>query len=373
MLSYWEKKHFYHADLIVIGSGFVGLSTAIHYKKKNPKSKVLVLERGIFPHGASTKNAGFACFGSLTEILDDLQSMSECEVLELVEKRYRGLNQIRKKFGDKALAFEPSNGFELLDERLLYSLDELGRVNELLRAIFREDVFSKVKRLEKFQFSDQIKAVIKNQFEGELDPGKYLDALWSMASQLGVRILTGVEVQEIWKDEGRILARNTQVKEPVEFFAKKIGVCTNAFTAQLLPGLDMKPGRGLILLSQKLDFQIPWKGSFHIDKGYVYFRQVDGRLLIGGGRNKDFKEEESVDFEVNVKIKRYLEDLASEVIFPNQEIKWEMEWTGIMAFGPKKSPILEQVGTHTFAAVRLGGMGVAIGWEVGKELSKLMG
>jgi glycine/D-amino acid oxidase-like deaminating enzyme len=105
----------------------------------------------------------------------------------------------------------------------------------------------------------------------------------------------------------------------------------------------------------------------------VYFRQVDGRLLIGGGRNKDFKEEESVDFEVNVKIKRYLEDLASEVIFPNQEIKWEMEWTGIMAFGPKKSPILEQVGTHTFAAVRLGGMGVAIGWEVGKELSKLMG
>lgn len=71
MLSYWEQKNFFRYELIVIGSGFTGLSTAINFKKKNPKARVLILEKGVFPTGASTKNAGFACFGSLTEILDD--------------------------------------------------------------------------------------------------------------------------------------------------------------------------------------------------------------------------------------------------------------------------------------------------------------
>lgn len=372
MFSYWDKKHLFHCDLAVIGSGFVGLSTAIHFKKKHPKSRIIILEKDIFPNGASTKNAGFACFGSLTEILEDLKNMSECEVLELVQKRFRGLKQIRKNFGDKALNFVPSNGYELLDDTQISALDELKKINMLLSDIFQENVFSKVKRPEKFQFSDQVKSIVKNQFEGELDPGKYLDALWTMASQLGVRILTGIEVHEISKDEGKILSFSSSKNTKIEFFAKNIAICTNAFSSQFLPDLDLIPGRGLILMSQKLDFILPWKGSFHMDKGYVYFRQVDGRLLIGGGRNKDFETEQSTDFKVNPVIKEYLKGLVSEVICPKNNINWEMEWTGIMGFGTKKSPILQQVGAQTFAGVRLGGMGVAIGWEVGRDLSKLI-
>jgi glycine/D-amino acid oxidase-like deaminating enzyme len=64
--------------------------------------------------------------------------------------------------------------------------------------------------------------------------------------------------------------------------------------------------------------------------------------------------------------------LAQDVIFPGRPVEWEMEWTGIMAFGTKKSPIIQQIGKKTAVAVRLGGMGVAIGWQVGKELSELL-
>jgi len=101
MVSYWETKHFFKYDLIVVGSGFVGLSAAIHFKKKYPKANVLVLEKGVFPTGASTKNAGFACFGSLTEILDDFWQMTQDEVVALVERRYKGINSIRKNLGIK--------------------------------------------------------------------------------------------------------------------------------------------------------------------------------------------------------------------------------------------------------------------------------
>ena len=76
-LSYWEQKEWLqNIDFTIVGSGIVGLSTAVFLKKRFPKSKILVLEKGILPQGASTKNAGFACFGSLSEILEDLKSHS---------------------------------------------------------------------------------------------------------------------------------------------------------------------------------------------------------------------------------------------------------------------------------------------------------
>lgn len=372
MFSYWEKKHFLEYDLIVVGSGFVGLSTAIHYKTKHPKSNILVLERGVFPTGASTKNAGFACFGSLTEILDDFWHMTQYEILALVERRYKGLKAIQKQFGAKNLGYVQSNGYELLEESQSEALDQLAAVNKILKPIFRDDVFSLVKNPSKMGFADQVSHIIKNKFEGELDPGMYMTSLWKLAQQAGIRILTGVAVCEIQKDEGIVLAEDGSGEINMVFKAKKIAICTNAFTKKLWPESDIQPGRGLILLSEPLDFKIPWKGTFHMDKGYVYFRQIDGRLLLGGARNKDFEGEKSTDFEVNPKIKSHLDKLANEVIFPNKRIAWDMEWTGIMAFGKIKSPIIQQVGTNTVAAVRLGGMGVAIGWQVGKELSVLL-
>ncbi|GAB2499526.1 FAD-dependent oxidoreductase [Algoriphagus taiwanensis] len=372
MISYWEQKNFLNHDLIVVGSGFTGLSTAIHFKKKNPKAKVLVLEKEIFPTGASTKNAGFACFGSLTELLDDLQTLSEEEVLGLVKRRYRGLEEIRKVFGDKTLEYKANHGFEILDEKSESALNDLEKVNRLLKTIFKKDVFSQVKRTKKLGFSSSVKAVVENRFEGELDPGKYLGALWKMASEMGVKILTGVAVIEVQKETGLVLAENLERSRIFEFQAQKVGICTNAFTKKLWPESEINPGRGLILLSQPIDGKIPWKGAYHMDRGYVYFRQIDGRLLLGGARNLDFEGETSTEFKVNPKIKSHLDALAKTVILPGTTISWEMEWTGIMAFGSKKIPLIQKVGDRLGAAVRLGGMGVAIGWQVGKELSELL-
>lgn len=372
MFSYWEQKNFFSYDLIVIGSGFTGLSTAINYKKKHPKSTVLILEKGVFPTGASTKNAGFACFGSLTEILDDFWSMNPKEVGALVERRYKGLQQIRKVFGDTTLRYQHTHGFELLEDGNLSAADQIGEVNKMLRKIFKKDVFFTVKKPDKLGFSNRVKMVIENHFEGELDPGAYLGALWEKASRMGVKILTGVSVVEIQNDAGIVLAENTGKSKVFEFKGEKVAICTNAFSKKLWPESELEPGRGLILLSKPLNHKIPWKGSFHLDKGYVYFREIDGRLLLGGARNKDFENEKSLEFETNPKIKSHLENLAKEVIFPGQEIEWDMEWTGIMAFGPKKSPLIQPIGEKTAVAVRLGGMGVAIGWQVGKELSQLL-
>lgn len=372
MFSYWEDKHFFNYDLLVIGAGFVGLSTAIHFQRQHPKAKVLVLERGVLPTGASTKNAGFACFGSLTEILDDLWTMTQDEVVDLVAKRYKGLQKIRKEFGDKKLSYQSNGGFELIEEGQLAVMDQISAINNVLKGVFPGPVYSALPKYRKLGFGKTIRGVIKNRYEGELDPGNYVSSLWELAGKLGVKIITGLEVEELDPNQGRVEAKERGMDREFIFQGDLIAVCTNAFTSKIWKNELIEPGRGLVMISAPLDFNVPWKGCFHLDKGYVYFRQVEGRLLLGGARNMDFEGERNSQFEVNPKIKSYLQKLAQEVIFPGKPIRWHKEWTGIMAFGPSKSPIIQKIGERSAAAVRLGGMGVALGWQAGKELSELL-
>lgn len=370
MLSFWEREHFLKYDLVVIGAGIVGLSVAVQYAIKYPKKRVLVLERGLFPSGASSKNAGFACFGSLTEILDDLNNLSETEVSDLVKRRFSGLNAIRRFFGDELLGYQASGGYELITDNEIEALFKIDYINQLLFPIFQRDVFEIIRDVKCFGFGPKVKVIIKNHFEGELNSGMFLEALWKRSQVLGVKILTGAEVLSLELNEKTISVSNlVSGRSPVIFEAQQIAVCTNAFTKALIPDLDINPGRGLILLSRPLERELPWSGSFHYDKGYVYFRKVNGnRLMIGGGRNVDFEGEQTDQFGINSKVKSYLLRLIDEEILPNVKFELEMEWTGIMAFGDTKRPLIRMLAQDVSIGVRLGGMGVAIGWETASEI-----
>ena len=90
-LSWWEiNSWFTNVDYTIVGSGITGLHTALQLRERFPASKILIIERGPLPQGASTKNAGFACFGSLSEIIDDLNYHTEEEVTALIQKTLAG-------------------------------------------------------------------------------------------------------------------------------------------------------------------------------------------------------------------------------------------------------------------------------------------
>ena len=119
--SYWElKTWFTNIDFTIVGSGIVGLNCALELKKNHPKATVLILEKGMLPQGATTKNAGFACFGSLSELIDDLQSHSPEEVFDLVYKRWQGLQLLRTNLGDKNIDFQQNKGFELCKDEVFF-------------------------------------------------------------------------------------------------------------------------------------------------------------------------------------------------------------------------------------------------------------
>src|SRR5688572_29779154 len=136
-ISIWEKESFYEdQDVIIIGSGFVGLWSALYLKKKKPKLKITIIDRGLIPTGASTRNAGFACFGSLSEVVYDGQAMGTDKMLQLVEMRYKGLERINKYFNN-GIDFDLCGGYELYDHGDAITVEQLQENIHYINTIFK--------------------------------------------------------------------------------------------------------------------------------------------------------------------------------------------------------------------------------------------
>lgn len=368
-LSFWEwKTWFSDVDYTIVGSGIVGLHAALRLRERFPNSNILVLEKGVLPEGASTKNAGFACFGSLSEILDDLRTHSEEEVIQLVTKRWQGLQLLRKRVGDVALDFRPYGGYELFlsEDKHLYDecFARIAYVNDLLRPVFRADVFSR--EVDRFGFGNINEYTLFNPFEGQLDTGKMMQALLRMAVAQGIQVLTSVEVQNHIEH-----ADGVEVVLPGSSFkTRKLLYATNGFAGSLTGGA-VKPARAQVLVTTPIP-GLDIRGTFHFDRGYYYFRNIGDRILFGGGRHLDFSGETTTEMGQTEIIQQRLEQLLKDVILPGTPFEIERRWSGIMGLGAVKKPIVEALSSHVYCGVRLGGMGVAIGSLIGEELADLV-
>ncbi|WP_394748146.1 NAD(P)/FAD-dependent oxidoreductase [Spongiimicrobium salis] len=367
-LSYWEYKTWLsHLDFTIVGSGIVGLTTAIHLKKRFPKAKILILEKGILPQGASTKNAGFACFGSVSELLSDLKRHSEVEVLELVKKRYHGIEGLRELLGDEQLGYKRYGGHEVFRETDLekyeHCWENMPMLNALLMPVFGRNAFSL--RANTFGFEEVNTTYISNLHEAQIDTGKMMLGLLRLAQQQGVQVLNSVLVEDFAEGQDQVLLKTNQF----ELKTKKLLITTNGFAKQLLEQ-DCVPARAQVVLTQPIP-NLHIKGTFHLDEGYYYFRNIDDRILLGGGRNLDLKTEETMEFGATPLVQDALEQLLKEVILPNTPHEIAMRWSGIMGVGPQKKPIIKQLSPNIACGIRMGGMGIAIGNAVGEQLAAL--
>ncbi|HEV9036088.1 MAG TPA: FAD-dependent oxidoreductase, partial [Puia sp.] len=117
---------------------------------------------------------------------------------------------------------------------------------------------------------------------------------------------------------------------------------------------------------------LPFKGTFHYDEGFYYFRDLGDRVLLGGARNLAIEEENTDEMILSDKIQTTLERFLREVILPGRSYKIDCRWSGIMGMGAEKMPILKAINDHVFCAVRMSGMGVALAPVIGEKVARLM-
>lgn len=360
-LSWWEESYLLHdVDYTIIGSGIVGLSTAIELKLENPELNVLLIDKKTIPIGASTKNAGFACFGSISEILDDIESYGLATTEKLIQMRWRGLSILKSRVSQKTMSYNDTPGIEIFEKQAdeVYYSSKLDGVNKIIeRAIGESDCL----RVAQGDFGFEV----VNRLEGSLNPQLMLASLELEARALGVKFIQGVDVKGMNR-EGKYLATSVG-RLPFN----NLVVCTNGFSLSLLPDVDILPARNQVLISTPIPgFSLD--GCYHMHQGYVYFRSIGERLLIGGGRQLDKDGETTTELGTTDVIIDYLSDIAQNKILKAHKFEIEKSWSGILGVGSTKMPIVQKVDENILIAIRMGGMGVAVGSYIGRVAASIL-
>jgi len=371
--SIWEQRSFLaRPDLAVVGAGLVGLFAALHAKRLHPGWKVVVLERGPHPSGASVRNAGFACFGSPSELLADIADEGEAAALHRVEERWKGLLELRAELGDAAIGFEPSGGHEIygVNDPLYNQVAEgFDRLNVLLADITGPGTYRWLPGGPARFGLARTAHLVRTDLEGPVDTGRLMRSLLAKVSEAGVDVHFGQDVQRLENAADGVdlvLADGTALR------TRQVLVATNGYVRQLLPDLDIEPARGQVLLTEPVP-GLKLKGTFHAHEGYFYFRDYEGRVLLGGGRHLDRAVERTWKDGNTPLIMEALENLLRATILPDQNVAIAHHWSGVMGFRTQgKEPLVARVAPNVVVAAGLSGMGVAIGVRVARRAVRLI-
>ncbi|MEQ9186659.1 MAG: FAD-dependent oxidoreductase [Cryomorphaceae bacterium] len=366
MISYWERESLLHADVVIVGAGITGLSAAASIKEQFPKKSVTVLERSIIPFGASTRNAGFACFGSLTEVLSDMHSMGDESARDLMFQRWMGLKITRKRLSDASIGFEDAGGYELIGKEQYQALECIEAVNQLVHD-FLPNYIQDCSDVKAEMDVSADGALVSMSQEGQVHTGSLMASLERYVTSIGVSIKTGAEVIAVASD--RVEVRDPFRRE-FEIRAENVVICTNAFAKKLVP-TETEPGRGQVFITHPIR-GLKFRGNLHIEEGFYYLRNVEDRMLFGGGRNKFFDEEKTHEMYTSQAVQTHLEEKLRLLFEPS--VQWEVDqrWSGIMAFGKDKTPIVERSPEGWILAVKMSGMGIALAGYIGEEVAALI-
>jgi len=375
MQSYWEQNSWLEADLAIVGAGLVGISTAIEYLELHPGKRVIVLERGLTPQGASTRNAGFACFGSLSEIASDIDLMGADAARELVQQRIEGLARLKARCNGADIGFDDDGGHEIfLDQHP--ALQRIEEVNYCIERVFGGDAFiDRTDLIQQYGFSNRVQRLIRTPFEATVDSGKLMRTLWLIAAQHGADVRTCAEVVNISDHGNSVELCVRTMTQDVIVKAENVVVATNAAIPALVGNSNVPavyPGRGQILVTEPID-SLRLRGSFHADEGFYYFRNIGNRVLLGGGRNIDFQAEATLSHETTCPIQSALESMLRNVILPDlPNIAIDYRWAGTMGFTSSKQPFVGRISSGVVVAFGCNGMGVALSSSIATSASAML-
>jgi glycine/D-amino acid oxidase-like deaminating enzyme len=362
--SIWEHNY-YQTDkaIVVLGAGFTGFSTAISILDENPKANVILVDKNFPSLGASTKNAGFACYGSVTEILDDLKSMDEAACISLIKMRKKGIAKHLERVSKKDIHYKKEGGFEMFDADIDVNNIDIKLCNDLMKQAWNKKDYFKLKRQKEFSSFNDLTIVAKQ--EASLNPMKLYMSLYKLALKKGAKFIFGKEITSIDFDNKKLIS---STDETLSF--DKLCICVNGFVSKIINIRNVKIVRNQVVVTSKLN-NLDLKGVYHYDCGYYYFRRVGNRILLGGARNKDAETETTDQFGNTEKIVNILKEFMHDKILGHDNFTIDYQWSGLLGVGEDKNPIIEKYNDDVYLGVKLGGMGVALSGFIGDRLAKM--
>ncbi len=417
-LSFWENLAFTGPwDFVVVGAGVTGLHAAIEIKRQQPRFKVLILEARALGTVASTRNAGFLCLGSPSELQADLEKLGESDLIELISAKWSGIQRTLNLLGGNAVGLRNVRGYEVFaKEYSRYSqavsshdsvVQDLPKLNQILAEASTKPIPYMSNRRRKgammqkplpapyfgdwkaFQgglsapsnpWGPEAAGLLPMAWEGQVNPFLLRESLLRYARNLGIRIQEGLQV--VQSDAQNLTVRsdlsnkddiNNESSNILNIKAKNIIIATNALTKNLFHDqiAPIIPQRGQMWHSAALrpvDLE-RLNGNYHADRGYIYYRTYQDRLLLGGGRNQDFNLEQTTEWSENQLISDYLKSYSVDVLGLSPDLEWEFRWSGTMGFTESGLPQCKDLQNGKWLVAGMNGMGMALGPEMGRRVA----
>ena len=367
----------FETEVAIIGAGITGTATALWLARAD--IDVRVLEARSVAAGASGRNGGFIAYGTTASYSNVIQ-------------RY-GREQARRLW-----AFTIGN-HELL-KGLIDELEQSGwscsyRRNGSMKLALSEPELEQVIQSTSLLIGDgwEVQIVPRNDLpvrlqnayfggayypaNGEFQPAKFVTGLALLAQQAGAVFHNESPVIGISANEDGVLLQTPGGT----LRARTLIIATNAWLPELgaLVGANwlsscIFPTRGQVIATEPVNEQL-FPHPCSADEGYQYWRQLpDGRLVVGGWRNRSFDTElQTYDESPNQEIQQHLDAFVHQTLtLPH--VKITNRWAGIMGFTSDSLPLIGQLPgvPNCFMAGGYTGHGNAFAVHAAKLVSELV-
>lgn len=366
--SHWLRPHRFTtpdiiADLVIVGGGYVGLSTAYWISEFRPDLKIVVLERSHVGAGASGRNAGFLTKGSATfykSLTDEWGAEGAKNIYQFAEE---SLNLVHQH----VLKSSPEIKFEKTTSLTLFQ-NEAGKKSWENSDFKPADLNFEWKNSEELASSIQSKFVgaYENGSEYKVDPIQLVHSLKKTLEARKIQVIDSLSAFEITENGISTEINNIKCKQVVMALNGYFPQFHSAFRDIIFP-------RRAQMLAVELEDDIDSLSLHYDSPERVYWRKsFDKTLLIGGKRLLD-EAGEVGDFEkISPKIQAGLESYLKDFL----QVKYKVlhRWSGTMGFTEHELPLITKAEAplDSYVIGGFSGHGMGLGFRSAQEMAMLV-
>ncbi len=316
-----------HAEIIIVGCGFTGLSAAITLARAG--KQVVILEKGLIGEGASTRNGGITS-GNIRLSSQQLKRRFGSEKAQkfIDEAVLARADLERFIVGEKIECdFQPVGRVVGLTGR--FSADRIKRDNEGFHARYGIDpVFIEKHEMDDYTESSIYNGGILRPDIGGIHPAKLMHEMLRLALDAGGKVFSETPVLKIRRRQSDFVV----LTDRGEINAQHVISATNAYTDKAQPWLRRRlvPVISEMMATEKIGRNrvqslMPKLTMFGESKqlGYYYRPSPDGeRILLGGRRAHDDRD----------RARRHLQRALANIFPTLDDVRVDAHWQGFVAF-----------------------------------------